>query len=134
MSGGTAVAFERLLHEASSGLREARREIVRDEAGWARLWAEIHDGVTPLPPRPAVDFTRHMLIAVALGTRRSGGFDVAVQAVAVREGRLEVRVLESCPPPGARTSMALTQPVEVVRVEALGQTPSFRDTRAASCR
>jgi hypothetical protein len=127
-------SFETILAAAHSGVTERRREVIRDEASWARLWAEIHAGFTPAPPLPSVDFGQHMLIAVALGTRPSGGFGVKVRGVTSRGERLEVAVLESCPAAGAMVTQSLTQPVEVVQAPRLAQTPSFRDTRAASCR
>lgn len=135
-SGGTPaeVRFETILDEVSSGLHERRREVILDEAGWARLWAQIHEGVTPQPALPPVDFSRDMLIAVATGTRPTGGFDIKTRSVARRGERLEVVVLETCPAPGDRVSMGLTQPVEVVRVERLAQAPIFQETRTASCR
>ena len=126
--------FETLVAESYSGLAEPRREVVRDEAGWARLWTEIHAGVTPAPPRPGVDLARHMLIVVASGSRPSGGFSIKVTRVTTRGERLEVEVLETCPPPGARVSLSLTQPVEVVRLARLSQAPKFLDRRASSCR
>jgi hypothetical protein len=111
-----------------------RREVIRDEASWARLWGEIHAGVTPGPPLPPVDFAHHMLIAVASGTRPSGGFSIKVRSVATRGETLEVSVLESCPAQGAMVSMALTRPVEVVRVARLAQAPTFQEARTSSCR
>jgi len=129
-----AHAFEAVVTTFHSGISEKRREIVRDQAGWTRLWAEIHAGQTPAEPAPAVDFSQHMLIVAALGTRPTGGFAVKVRGVATRGGRLEVAVLESCPPPGAMVTTALTQPVEVVRVPKLPQQPTFKEERETSCR
>jgi hypothetical protein len=136
-SGGAAPAeipFETVLDEASSGLHEARREAVRDEEAWARLWADTHESVTPQPPLPPVDFSRDMLIAVATGTRPTGGFDIKIRGVALRGERLEVVVHETCPAPGAAVTLALTQPVEIVRLELLPQAPTFQETRSGSCR
>jgi hypothetical protein len=133
-AGDTEHAFETVLAEAHSGLTERRRGVVRDDAGWARLWAEIQAGVTPVPPRIPVDFARHMLIVVAAGTRPSGGYSIKVRSVATRGERLEVAVLETCPAPGAMVSMGLTQPVEVVRVPSLTQSVAFQEARAGSCR
>ncbi|HSD29532.1 MAG TPA: protease complex subunit PrcB family protein [Vicinamibacteria bacterium] len=133
-TGDVEHPFEALLAEAHSGLAEPRREVVRDEAGWARMWAEIHAGVTPAPPRPAVDFGRHMLVVVASGTRPSGGFAIKVRSVATRGGKVEVVVLETCPAPDAMVTMELTQPVEVVRVPMLTQPVAFQEARAGSCR
>lgn len=127
-------AFETILDESTSSLTEPLREVVRDDARWARLWELVYSGVDPRPPRPPVDFSRHMLILVATGTRPTGGFDVAIRTVAVRGTELEVGVFESCPAPGARVSLALTRPVEIVRLDRLPQAPTFRETKAPSCR
>ena len=75
------------------------RALIRDEDAWARLWERIHENVTPRPPLPAVDFSRHMLIAVATGTRPSGGFGIAVKSVATRGDRLQVASSRPAPRP-----------------------------------
>jgi hypothetical protein len=126
--------FETFAHELQSGLSEPRREVVRDEAGWARLWEEVHAGVEPRPTLLAVDFSRQMLIVAATGTRPTGGFDVAIRAVSVRGGALEVEVRESCPAPGAMVSMGLTRPVVVALLDRVALPPTFRETKAPSCR
>lgn len=133
-AGASEHPFESILSASQTAVTERRREVIRDEASWARLWAEIHADVTPAPPLPSVDFSQHMLIAVALGTRPSGGFGIKVRSVASRGESLEVAVLEVCPAPGSVVTLALTAPVEVVRAPRLAQTPTFRETRAASCR
>lgn len=127
-------AVETLLEQAHSGLGEKRREVIRDATAWARLWAEIHAGESPAPAPPPVDFARHMLVAVATGTRPSGGYAIRVRSVVVRGEKLEVAVLETCPAPGAMVSMGLTQPVEVVRVPNAPQPASFQEVRAGACR
>jgi hypothetical protein len=135
-SGGSDAEqrFETVISETHSGLASARREVIRDAASWSRLWAEINAGRTPAPELPAVDFAREMLIAVATGTRPSGGFSIRVTGVTALGDVLEIAVLERCPASGAIVTQALTQPVEVVRVAKLAQPPSFRDTRTGACR
>jgi hypothetical protein len=127
------VPYETFLDETQSGLDQPLSEVVRDEATWVELWDRIHRGVTPRLSPPAVDFSRHMLIAVATGTRPSGGFNITVQSVVAHEGRLEVEVLETCPAPDAIVTMALTRPVEVVRLDRVPQGPVFRHSRSPSC-
>jgi hypothetical protein len=128
------VPFEPVLHAYHSGLTRPVREVVHDEEAWTRLWEQIHARVTPRPPRPAVDFSSRMLIAVATGTRPTGGFDVAIRTVTVRGDALEVEVFESCPLPDGAVAAALTDPVVVVVLESLPQAPEFRETTAPSCR
>ena len=132
--GGSAQDFQTLLAEARSGLAEPRREVVRDQAGWSRLWADIHAGAEPDPPLPVIDFADQMLIVVASGTRPSGGNSIGVTRVERLGDRLDVEVLETCPAAGARVSMALVQPVEVIRLARSELPTRFRDRRDSSCR
>ena len=48
-SGGSDAEqrIQTVISEAHSGLATARREVIRDAAGWSRLWAEIHAGCAP---------------------------------------------------------------------------------------
>jgi protease stability complex PrcB-like protein len=123
-----------VISETQSGLDESRREVIRDAASWSRLWSQIHAGRIPVPPLPAVDFGREMLIAVASGTRPTAGFSIQVTGVTTRGDRLEVAVLERCPDADAILAQVLTQPVSVVRVAKLAQTPTFNETRTGACR
>jgi hypothetical protein len=75
-----------------------------------------------------------MLIAVASGTRVSGGFTIKVRRVASHDGKLDVQVLETCPAPGVMTTTELTQPVEVVRAPRLAEPVAFQEARAGACR
>jgi hypothetical protein len=111
------IAFQIVVDEVACGLEKPERLVVRDDETWARLWSDVYQPVEPTPERPEVDFSREMLIAVAMGTHRSGGFDISVQRIAVEDGRLMVTVQTSRPPPDAVVGMALTQPLQIVRVE-----------------
>ena len=133
-AGDAEHPFETLLAATHSGLAEPRREVVREVAGWSRLWADIHAGVSPAPPRPPVDFERDMLVVVASGTRPSGGFSIKVRHVATRGGKLEVVVLETCPARDAMVTTELTQPVEVVRLPRRAEPVAFQEARAGPCR
>jgi hypothetical protein len=127
------LAFEILLDAPHSGLDEPVREVVRDAARWQTLWAEIHRRVSPVPPAPTVEFAREMVIVVGLGTRRSSGFEVQIQSVVMHEDRLEVAVRETCPDPGGMVGMALTHPVQAVRLDRLAQEAGFHEVKASSC-
>jgi hypothetical protein len=41
---GAEQPFESVVSELHSGIAEKRREVVRDQESWARLWSEIHRG------------------------------------------------------------------------------------------
>ena len=50
--------------------------MIRDDSSYARLWASLGAG-----ERPAVDFSRDIVIAAASGQRATGGNAIAVERV-----------------------------------------------------
>jgi hypothetical protein len=99
----------------NTGISESRRLVIRDANTWARFWAELGVG-----ERPAIDFSRNLVVAVAAGQRSSGGYEIAVRRVAQANGDLTIEVEETTPGPNCMTTSALTQPVDVVVLPAVG--------------
>ncbi len=122
---GTVVEIRRIGRWVGSGIRGARRLVIRDPATWTQFWSELGAGV-----RPEVDFSTDLVIAVASGERSTGGHDVEVRQVVRAGGQLRISVLETSPGEGCITTAALTQPVDVVMVPATGVTGwSFIDSK-----
>lgn len=129
--------FARIATEGYSGIAEPLRLAVRDQAEWERIWARIYAIASPPPPIPAIDFARDTVLVVAMGERMSGGFGISVDEIRIVGGRLQVAVRLDCPPPGLMASMAVSEPVQAVRIEVpaqfLGQPPEFVDRPGPDC-
>jgi hypothetical protein len=110
---GNAASLEvrRIGQWSHTGIGEARRLVIRDANAWAAFWSELGAG-----DRPEVDFTQNVVVAVAAGQRRSGGYEIAVDRVNQNDGQLIIEVVETTPSPNCLTTGALTQPVDVVVV------------------
>lgn len=96
-----------------TGISEARRLVIRDINAWEQFWSELGVG-----DRPAIDFTRDVVVAVAAGQRPTGGHEIAIDRVTHVSGELTVEVVERTPGPNCMTTASLTQPVDVVVVPA----------------
>jgi hypothetical protein len=96
---------------SNTGIAESRRLVIRDNDAWASFWSQLGVG-----GRPEVDFKRNIVVAVAMGQRSSGGYDIAIQQVSEVAGELTVDVVETSPAPTCATTMALSQPADVVVV------------------
>jgi hypothetical protein len=107
-SGG-GLELRRLGQWTRTGIGESRRLIIRDANAWASFWSELDVG-----DRPAVDFTRGVVVAVAAGQRPTGGYEIAVDRVRQANGELTVEVVETTPGPNCTTTTSLTQPVDVI--------------------
>jgi len=109
-----AVQIRRIGQWTHTGINEKRRLVIRDANGWSAFWSELGVG-----DRPAVDFTRDLVVAVAAGQQSSGGYEVAIDRVTQNNAELIIEVVETSPGPNCMTTSALTQPVDVVVIPSV---------------
>jgi hypothetical protein len=118
---GTPLALTRfsgdsMAYAAYSGVRAPSNMVIRDATAWSELWQNIHALTEPVPPLPNVDFSEEMIVAVALGTRPTGGFNVFLADAAESSDVVQIEVIETRPGSDCITTQALTQPVDLARV------------------
>lgn len=124
---GTQV--DTVLVHFNSGIGESAREVIRTQEEWAQLWERAHGNVSPAPERPAVDLSEHILVVAAMGSRPTGGYAIAVDAVSRDGDDLFVRVEERSPASGCIVTQAVTSPLMVVRVPDAGGQVAFVEER-----
>jgi hypothetical protein len=117
-----------------SGLTTPRHVVIRDEASYLKLWAEhaANSNLMALPPN--VDFTREMVIAVAMGIRPTGGYLIEVVDVQLRGRSLRVLVGEREPRPGTLQIQQETQPYQFIALPMVTGRVEFRTVYEAGTR
>jgi len=95
-----------------SNVEDAKRVLVRTDAEWAKLWQQH----APDRPRPAVDFSKEMVVGVFMGSRPNAGFSTAVTMTTAGNGALMVKYTETAPPRDAITAQILTFPYHLVAI------------------
>jgi hypothetical protein len=95
-----------------SNVEDAKRVLVRSDAEWTKLWQQH----SPDRPKPAVDFSKEMVVGVFMGSRPTAGFSTAVTMTTAGNGALIVKYTETAPPPGAITAQILTFPYHLVAI------------------
>ena len=84
---------------AKADLDGPARLVVRSEAEWAALWDRMYSARgEKAPPRPAIDFERHMVLFATLGPR-PGGYAAKIADISIDQGVLEAAVVEKRPGP-----------------------------------
>jgi hypothetical protein len=102
---------------SNSGFDKPARTVVRDAAAWRALWSQIYVGSAPVPAPPAIDFSREMVVVVALGSRSTGGYGILLEdASEDGAGGTAITVRSISPGPGCGVTLAFTQPVDVARL------------------
>jgi hypothetical protein len=96
-----------------SNIDDAKQVLVRTDAEWTKLWQQH----APSQPRPAVDFTKEMVVGVFMGSRPNAGFSTAiVSATAAPNGALIVRYTETTPGAGSVSAQILTFPYHLAAI------------------
>jgi hypothetical protein len=100
-----------------SGLDSPQRLVVRDDASWQTLWNEIHSRGTPVPPVPAIDFSREMIVVAAMGTRSTGGYGILLESASeYGTDGIAISVLSISPGSNCGVTLAFTTPVDIARL------------------
>jgi hypothetical protein len=95
-----------------SNVDDARQALVRTEVEWTKLWQQHN----PDRPRPSVDFSKEMVVALFMGSRPNAGFSTTITSASVANGVLLVRYTETVPGAGAISAQILTFPYHLVAI------------------
>lgn len=123
--GGNPVAFATVFQSGISGVRASGQEVIITPERWRQVWQEIGSP----DPVPAIDFSREMVILAAMGTQPDSCSRIAVEAMALTVGGLDVRVRETVGGPGCGCATVLTHPVHAVRLERIDRRAGFQVSR-----
>jgi hypothetical protein len=91
---GAQMPFDRVAKDSFSGVVDKKNVLIKDEAAWARLWAEHGAGRNPAPELPKVDFNNKMLVAVFAGESGSGCHTISIPRVIAGANTIKVEVDE----------------------------------------
>jgi hypothetical protein len=99
-----------------SSWEEVLEVMVTTTEDWAAAWNHLHDGVSPPPPMPEVDFTTQRVMIVTAGSRPNGGFTLTHERTEVVGDTLVLDVTLGVPGASCMTTMALTSPALALAV------------------
>ncbi|HET9467906.1 MAG TPA: protease complex subunit PrcB family protein [Vicinamibacterales bacterium] len=95
-----------------SGKQETKQVTVRTPAEWQTLW-KSH---SPTEKMPAVDFAKHMVVGIFLGSKPSTGHEVEIVGVRTEGKDLVVEYVQKQPGRGTMAAQILTEPFHLVAV------------------
>ena len=90
--------------------------VIGSLAEWKELWEQLHRYTIPRPAVPEMDFTKHTVLAVFAGEKRSGGYTIRVERITQTDQAVIVHVTETAPGPRDITTTLITYPYQVVKI------------------
>ena len=110
-----------------SAVDRPQRFVIRDAATLAQQWPAWWSTMSQPPRMPDLDFSREMLVVVALGAKPTSGYDVVLDSAARRDDRLTIYVRTTAPPPGSVVLTVITHPIDLARVSRTDGAVLFQD-------
>ncbi|MEL6674977.1 MAG: protease complex subunit PrcB family protein [Bacteroidota bacterium] len=98
------------------GIEKAQNLLIRDLETFQSMWETYGKNQMPAPKMPDIDFATQAIIAVFMGTQSNGGYNVSVAEVAEEGSLLKVKVTHTVPGSNCLTTMAITQPFQMVSI------------------
>jgi VWFA-related protein len=108
----TPVQTTTINSDMMSGIDRPEQLVLRTAAEWQTAWQRHAPG----RPAPGVDFNKNMVVAVFLGSRPSGGYQVEITGVRTNGKTLVVQWAERQPGPGQMAAQVMTAPSHIVTV------------------
>lgn len=121
MQAATPSPVQLVSREMMSMVDEPKQAVARTAAEWTTLWRQ-HAGDKALP---AVDFAKHTVVAVFLGSRSSAGFAADVTGVRPVTGGVVVEWQERRPERGQVSAQVLTSPAVIVTIPKVAGAITF---------
>jgi hypothetical protein len=112
MSAQTAPQPRTIEKGDQSNIDNAKQVLVRTDAEWTALWQQH----SPDRPKPKVDFSKEMVVALFMGSRPNAGFSTAVTLTTDANGVLVVKYTETIPSADLIAAQVLTFPYHIVAI------------------
>ncbi|MFW6376100.1 MAG: protease complex subunit PrcB family protein [Thermoplasmatota archaeon] len=106
----------------SSGIPERRPN--EKEVIFINSAEEYEKYIGEIPDDINIDFQEQTVIAVLLGSRKTGGYNVEVQEIMEEEDKLVINAQETRPGESCIVTMAITYPYDAVLVEKMEDEPN----------
>lgn len=117
----SVVPFEVIHNGWNAAFEDKRQALLTNNEDYQTLMNDVYRNFDQMPTIPVVDFTKNDVIAVFIGTKTSGGYQVSVDKIIKRNDAVSVYVNEISPGKNCMTTDALTQPYQLVKIPKIKQ-------------
>ncbi len=121
---GESSGMRTLAKGAYCNISKPRQEVIKDLSTFKSIWKQLS---TQTPdPIPEIDFSREMVVLVAMGQKPTGGYFVEITKIQPAGKRLRIEVFRKSPPPDAILAQVVTSPFHLVAVPKSSLSPEFQ--------
>ena len=126
-----AIEFRSVVRGGFSGISEAKECAITNASEWAKLWTLHRPNPRVESKLPEIDFTKEMVVCVAAGRQRTGGYSVEIVKVQSHEGVIQIFTKRTAPRKGSIVTLALSAPFHFVALPRSDLKVEFREAEEA---
>jgi len=91
-------------------IMEPKQVLAKSQAEFDAVWREAFESMDMPPAKPKVDFSANWVIAIFLGEKNKGGYEMDIQAIAQVRGTTVVAIKEIKPGSNCLSTMSIEYP------------------------
>ena len=123
----------RLTQTGFGGFDAPQRVVVRSTADWEEVWRALWRRVNEAPPLPSINFSEHMVVVAAAGTKPTSGYSITVESASASRDRATITVRSVSPGNNCAVLQVLTSPIDVVRMPRRDEVTFVEVSEIRSC-
>ena len=95
---------------SQSGIKTEKQQVITSAEEFANIWKENFSLTVPNPAIPEIDFSKKMVIAIWMGEKNRGGFDVDIQSINIEDEFMVIVIKHIQPGKTCISTMSIEQP------------------------
>jgi hypothetical protein len=109
----------------NGGFIEKENRIITSEEELKSVWNQAFKNYSKKEPLPEVDFSKNIVVLVALGERNAGGYSIKVKNAVPTKAGILVTVEETSPGKTCMLTTAMTYPYQIVQLNTTNKKITF---------
>jgi hypothetical protein len=127
-SQSAVMPLNTVIESEQSGIQVPQRMVIRDEATWEAVWAQLQGASTSSLPMPQIDFTKNMILVATLGTKPTSGYTVTFGPTYETDTQVTAYVQKTVPGRKCGTAEMVTHPFSVASLPRTDLVVKFVET------
>lgn len=127
--GGGASGVEILASGNHSDMQDQQYVDIHKQADFDVLWQKTFANLSSVPSKPAVDFSKNMVLAAFIGTQNHGGYLIRIVNIDASGATVQVTAEVTIPGTNCRYTQSKTEPFLFVTAPATNKPVNFNLTQ-----
>ena len=124
---GVSVDFSTIDKGSTSGFQSPLEMFVSSQKDWVELWAKREGSVAKKTNHPMVDFDKDVVIVVAQGVQKTGGYAIEITRIVKTKDEITVYVKKTEPAAGSSPTGKPTSPFVLAKIRKTDLPITFKE-------